>query len=64
MNEALMILPNRPKSKWRMKTILGGVVTAVAAALVALLAVPAGAMLCLACLVWNLADRILDALDR
>lgn len=64
MDEALMILPSRPKRKRRMRTILGGAVTAVAAVLVAALAVPAGVLLCLACLVWNLADRILDALDR
>ncbi len=62
MNEALMVYSPRTGNKG--KKILGGVVTAVAAVLVALLAVPAAAMLCLSCLVWNLADRILDALDR
>lgn len=64
MKEALMVYSPRTGNKGRTKKILGGAVTAVAAVLVALLAVPAAAMLCLACLVWNLADRILDALDR
>ncbi len=64
MNEALTVYSHPPGNKGWAKKILGGAVTAAAAVLVALLAVPAAAMLCLSCLVWNLADRILDALDR
>jgi len=64
MNEALMALPNRSRNRRWVKTIFGGAVTAVAAVLVVLLAIPAGVLLGLACLVWNLADRILDGLDR
>lgn len=64
MNESLTILPGRSENKRWGKKLLGGLVTAAAAVAVAVLAIPAGLLLCLACLIWSLADRILDALDR